>query len=377
MIKTFYRSFLLMLLTFVCVLLYYATDDYFENLNNKQYVNSESVYSINSEINIKNENIPDNTENATEAVHMVMPSGEPIGIYVKTDGVMVIDTGEVIGTDGKRYSPCNGFIQQGDYILSINNIEIEDKNDLIDMVNKSCGNEIQLKIRRDGKTLFQSVIPVKGKDNCYFLGLWVKDDISGIGTLTFIDEYGFSALGHSINDYDTGEIFEISDGAIYFAKLINIVKANGSVPGRLEGMIDYSSDNIVGRIEANSNFGINGYLTQTGKERLQQGEWLPVAKKEEIHLGRAYIVSSISGKKEYYEINITDIDLSTQNESKGIEIKVTDSKLLTMTSGIVQGMSGSPIIQDGKIIGAVTHVLVNDPTRGYAIFIENMLEHDK
>ena len=312
----------------------------------------------------------------------VVPSGEPIGIYVKSDGVMVIGMGEVVGEDGGKYSPCEGLLSAGDYILSIEGEMIEDKVELSDIVNACMGNAVDMTVQKkmdndlgEIKIETLSVTPVKNQQGDYMLGLWVKDDISGIGTLTYYDEASFGALGHSINDNDTGEVFEISDGAIYKTNLINIVKSNRKLPGRLEGMIDYSSYNMLGRVQANSNYGISGYVTNVGRQQLSYEEYMPVAHKEEVKVGEAYLLSAISGEPMYYSIEITEILYHQSEDNKELQIRITDSRLIELTSGIVQGMSGTPIIQNGKLVGAVTHVLVNDPTKGYGIFIENMLGH--
>ncbi len=312
----------------------------------------------------------------------VVPSGEPIGIYVKSEGVMVIGMGEVVGEDGEKYSPCEGLLSAGDYILSIEGEMIDDKVELSEIVNACMGNTIDMTVQKkvnntSGEIKIEtlSVTPVRNEQGNYMLGLWVKDDISGIGTLTYYNEATFGALGHSINDNDTGEVFEISDGAIYKTNLINIVKSNRKLPGRLEGMIDYSSYNMLGRVENNSGYGISGYITSVGRQELSYEEYMPVASKEEVMVGEAYLLSSISGEPTYYSIEITEVLYDEVEANKQLQIRITDSRLIELTSGIVQGMSGTPIIQDGKIVGAVTHVLVNDPTKGYGIFIENMLEH--
>jgi len=315
----------------------------------------------------------------------VIPSGEPIGIYVKSEGVMVIGVGQVTDVNGEKQSPCDGLIGPGDYILSVEGEIVEDKAELTDIVNASNGDSIEIAVqKKQGDSLdyiseniiIQTVTvnPVEDKKGNYMLGLWVKDDISGIGTLTYYDENSFGALGHSINDNDTGEIFEISDGAIYKADVINIVKPNRKIPGRLEGMIDYSSSNMIGRVEGNSNFGVSGYITNAGKNTLSYDDYMPVGHKSDVVLGEAYLLSAVSGEPEYYSVEIIDIIEDAADTNKEIQLRITDSRLLELTSGIVQGMSGSPIIQDGKLVGAVTHVLVNDPTRGYGIFIENMLK---
>lgn len=311
----------------------------------------------------------------------VVPSGEPIGIYVKSQGVMVIGIGEIENAEGTKQSPCMDKIGKGDYILSVEGEMIEDKVELTDIVNKSSGNQIDMTVQRkvpgeSGSIIIEtvSVTPVENKSGDYMLGLWVKDDISGIGTLTYYDATGFGALGHSINDNDTGEVFEISDGAIYNTNLINIVKSNRKLPGRLEGMIDYSGGNMIGRVQENSKYGIKGYVTNVGRGTLNYEDYMPVAHKTEVKIGEAYLLSSLSGEQEYYTVEITDIMYDGGQDNKELQIRITDSRLIDLTSGIVQGMSGTPIIQNGKLVGAVTHVLVNDPTKGYGIFIENMID---
>lgn len=312
-------------------------------------------------------------EEITEATHMVMPSGVPIGIYVKTDGVMVIGTGEVKLKSGENSSPCKGIIESGDYILAINGIDINDKEELINVVDQYGNENLVLRIKRGSNLLDVNVTPVLSVGNKYMLGLWVKDDISGIGTLTYIDENGFGALGHSINDNDTGALLEVSDGAIYNTQLVNIVKTDGQNPGRLEGIIDYSSHNVIGRVNDNTAYGISGYMTRNAENYISSCEWMPIGAKSETHLGTAHILSAISGESKYYEIEIIGIDISDNSQNKGLEIKIKDPELLNMTGGIVQGMSGTPIIQDGKLIGAVTHVFLKDATRGYGTFVEDMI----
>lgn len=360
-----YRRFLILLLALDLCLIWAGIIKY----NKESYVEaSELKYTV-----------PVSEVDAEE--RWVIPSGEPIGIYVKSQGVMVIGIGEIIGFDGEKYSPCTEILKAGDYILSVEGEMIEDKVELTEIVNLSKGLELDMTVQRKGiegseNVIIEtvSVIPVKNEAGDYMLGLWVKDDISGIGTLTFYDEKIFGALGHSINDNDTGEVFEISDGAIYNANLINIVKSNRKLPGRLEGMIDYSGSNMIGRVQENSSHGIRGYVTNVGREKLSYEEYMLVGGREDIVLGEAYLLSSLSGESEYYSVEITDIMYESTEKNKEIQLRITDARLVELTSGIVQGMSGTPIIQNGKLIGAVTHVLVNDPTKGYGIFIEEMLE---
>lgn len=354
--KKKYRAFLFFLLISILFLFFLSLTDKREAVKEAAVI--ETVQEVNDESKEK----------------YAIPSGRPIGIYVKTDGVMVVDTGEIVGNDGKTYNPCYGRLLSGDYIKMINGVEITDKNSLINVIDEWGNATLEIVVMREGEEVEINVDPILSESNKYMIGLWVKDDISGIGTLTYIDEAGFGALGHSINDSDTGKLFTISDGAIYPVQIINIVKSGNGVPGRIEGIINYSEKNVIGRINNNTAYGITGALNTLGDKEYKSEEWLPIANKNEIEKGKAYILSWVTGEPEYYEIEITALDITNSNSLKGIEIKVTDEKLLGITSGIVQGMSGTPIIQNGKIVGAVTHVFVQDSTKGYGIFIEDMMK---
>ena len=201
----------------------------------------------------------------------------------------------------------------------------------------------------------------------------MKDDISGIGTITYIEDGQFAALGHSINDNDTGITFRVSDGALYETTIVRIRKPEAQTPGRLEGVINYAGTHIIGRVEDNNAYGIHGYLTKRQQELRMDTPKVPVGTKEEVHTGKAYLLSALSGEARQYEIEIISVDSDNEN-GKCMEIRVTDASLIELTGGIVQGVSGTPILQDGKLIGAVTHVFVDDPTRGYGIFVEQMMQ---
>ena len=204
------------------------------------------------------------------------------------------------------------------------------------------------------------------------LGIWVKDNEQGLGTVTFLDSQShFGALGHGIRDTDTNELLEIGDGRLYTTSIQDIKKGTSGNPGGMEGVIVYNNYNILGSITQNTDEGIYGTVDRIDALFSNQ-EPVPVAAKEEIHTGDAVIRCAVSGKVEEYKIRITKIDWNARESNKTLVIEVTDPKLLDMTGGIVQGLSGSPILQDGKLIGAVTHVLVNDPTKGYGIFVEEM-----
>lgn len=363
-----YRTLPVLIFIFVLSIINIFINGYYIEKNiDKGRIDMPDVSRANAD-NIK----PD--ENTLFVNKRVMPSGVPIGIYVKTKGVMVVDIGVVTGMDGELYSPCKDILQSGDYVVNINGIEIDDKKSLVEEVEKSGGKPVILNVLRDEEYIGFEVLPVKNNEGKYKLGLWVKDDISGIGTLTYVDEDSFGALGHSINDNDTGIIFKISDGAIYNTKLVNIVKPDGKSPGRLEGVIDYSSSNIIGRVMDNTEYGISGLLSKNAGEIQLGKEWMTLAPKEEVYVGPAYILSSVMGAPEYYEITVTKVNYDTSSGNKNMEIEITDPRLISLTDGIVQGMSGTPIIQNNRLIGAITHVFVNDSTKGYGVFIEYMIK---
>ena len=303
----------------------------------------------------------------------VVPLGIPVGIYVQSDGILVVDTGEFTSNKGKKESPAKNLLQPGDYIVTVNQKEIFSKKVLMDEIASSEGKSISLGVRREGSYLIVNLKPVRNQEGEYKLGIWVRDNAQGIGTLTFVDENGcFGALGHGINDVDTTNLMEIRDGALYKADIISITKGSRGKPGELTGIIAYAKKYKMGEIFQNTKKGVYGLLEE--ELIVKNQEALPIALKQEIKEGKAYILCCFEEGIQEFEVEITAIHQENDNINRGLELKVTDDKLLETTGGIVQGMSGSPIIQDGKVIGAVTHVLVNDPTRGYGIFVENMLE---
>lgn len=307
---------------------------------------------------------------------MVIPAGVPIGIYVETEGVLVVGVGDFKGMDGLEYAPAKYVIQNGDYILKVNNEVVEGKKQFIDLIEEYGDKEITLTVKRDEEKMELKVTPKKNQNGENKIGIWVRDNAQGIGTLTFVDEKGtFGALGHGINDTDTSELMELGEGLLYKTNIIAIKKGTKGEPGELTGMISYSKKNVVGTISDNTEAGIFGVCDIVKMPLMEEAHMYPIGLKQEIHLGEAQIITTVDDTREFYDIDITEIRLDHDNVNRGIVIKITDPKLLSMTGGIVQGMSGSPILQNGRIVGAVTHVLVNDPTRGYGIFIENMLEH--
>jgi stage IV sporulation protein B len=292
---------------------------------------------------------------------------------VKTDGILIIGTGSVTDIYGQQQNPSENLVKGGDYIVSINGETVQKKEELVEKINSNGSRKAVLGIRRKDAYIEVSIEPAKISEESYMLGIWVRDDIAGVGTLTYFRGDGsFGALGHGISDSDTGALIELSDGWIYVANIIGIRKGEKGNPGELSGIINYGNENRLGDLEENTAIGIHGVLNQN-LEKITDGICYEVAYKQDIVPGTAYIISSVSGKSECYEITIESLDYSDREENKGILFKVTDERLLELTGGIVQGMSGSPIIQNNKIIGAVTHVFISDSTRGYGIFIEKML----
>lgn len=304
----------------------------------------------------------------------LIPVGVPIGIYVKTEGVMVIGTGEFRSVNGEKVAPAEHILKSGDYVVKLNGTEVADKDDLITRIENGNGEAAILTIRRGEEYFDVKIDPVQDQTKKYKIGVWVRDNAQGVGTMTYIDSQGnFGALGHGINDVDTSNLMEMNDGTLYQTEIISIQKGTAGHPGEMTGMIVYSDDRILGDITSNS---VRGIFGKCNDKALALGteEAMPIGLKQEIRKGPAQILCTVDGTTRYYDIEITDIHLDHDNVNRGIELKVTDSDLIALTGGIVQGMSGAPIIQNGKFVGAVTHVLVQDSTRGYGIFIENMLE---
>lgn len=304
-----------------------------------------------------------------------VPCGVPVGIYLKSNGIMVIGTGEIVNDVGNVVEPAYGILKSGDYIEKVNGQEMKDKNDLISAVNACNGNSVQLEVRRDGELMKVDLSPVHAEDGTYKLGAWVRDDTQGIGTVTYVDMNGsFGALGHGISDSDTGMLVDIEEGELYETQILGIEKGVSGKPGVMSGVIYYGKGTKLGTVTSNTDEGIFGTVNDKFMEAIQS-EAIPVGFRQDVQKGQAFIRSDVSGEVKDYEIEIQKVDYSSLQKNKGMVIKVVDQELLDLTGGIVQGMSGSPIIQNGKLIGAVTHVFIQDSTKGYGIFIENMLSH--
>lgn len=331
----------------------------------------------------------------------VYACGRLTGIYEQTEGVLVVNTTEVTDEDGKKVNPADKKVKCGDYILSVNGRIVADKEELSEAVNdimkeydesldeslkdKSNENEIKseinkrtvnIKFLRGGEEMSADIAPVRMDDGRYYMGIWVKDDLAGIGTITYYTKDGrFGALGHGIGDgTQSGNLLYANSGDLYSMKLTKIKKGKAGTPGEIGGVVYFGKKSHIGTLDCNSNLGIYGQLDSDElSEYAAEDTYYPVAGKDEIHTGSAQMISEISGKLEKYNLEITNIDKKATDTNKGMELKVTDERLIELSGGIVQGTSGSPIIQDGKIIGAVTHVFVDDPTGGYGICIDEML----
>ena len=304
----------------------------------------------------------------------VIPGGIPIGIYLETRGILIIGTGTVTGADGLNYEPALRIVRGGDYIRAVNGQEVSEKEELIEAVSHCGGEEVVLDLDRDGELIQVKLEPVRTQEGDYKLGVWVRDNTQGIGTVTYVTANGdFAALGHSISDCDLGVPMEICGGSVYRTDIASIMKGKAEDPGEVIGTIDYIPENYLGHIGVNTACGIFGRLKKQ-RESFKNGSLLEVSNRKEIRTGKAWVRTSISGESRDYTIEIEKISLGKKDAQKALRIRVTDPALINLTGGIIQGLSGSPIIQNGKLIGAVTHVFLDDPTAGYGICAETMVE---
>lgn len=309
----------------------------------------------------------------------VIPVGNIAGVKLYTSGVLVVGMSEIEGSDNKKYKPYeNSGIEEGDTIIKINETEISSTEELIETVNLSQGNDIQIKFIHDEEAKECSITPVETSSHEYKLGLWVRDSAAGVGTVTFYEPSTktFGALGHGITDIDTNELINIASGEFITTRVINITKGESGEPGKIQGTIENQQN--IGTISKNSKFGIYGNVDNLSSLNIDTSKEMEVASRDEIQTGKATILCSLDNQKpQEYEIEIQKIYKENNYDNKSMQIKVTDERLLEKTGGIIQGMSGSPIIQNGKFIGAVTHVLVNNPQEGYAVFGDIMLKQAK
>ncbi len=297
--------------------------------------------------------------------------GSPFGMRIFTNGVMVTSLSDVQTENGVERPAKKAGIKLGDYIISINGQAVTTNEDVMSIVEKSNGNKLKFEVLRGNTKIYINFCAVKSKEtDSYKIGLWVKDSSAGIGTLTFYSPVNdiICGLGHGICEEETGELINIKSGSIVDAQIISSEKGEIGAPGKLNGRMLYQT---VGTIEKNCQMGV--YSRLTGK--LEFSNLTEIALKQEVKNGKAQILCTIDEKgPQLYDCEIEVRSSAYHNKVQNLLVTVTDKKLLEKTGGIVQGMSGSPILQNGKLIGAVTHVLIDNPTKGYGIFAENMLE---
>ena len=310
----------------------------------------------------------------------VIPGGDCIGVKLYSKGVLIIGESKIQGVDGNFYKAYEeGTFKAGDILLKINDYEIENSNEVETIIENIKDKEVTVTYERDGEEKTQNITPIKCiDDGKYKIGLWIRDGAMGVGTLTFYSpEYSkFAALGHGISDEDSKSLIKLENGSIYGANVLSVNKGRSEAPGEIKGYLDDGEE--IGTITVNSNNGIYGDINEYNTNIITR-ERIPVASRNEIEVGPATIQCIVDQSQEIksYDIEIVKISNSVSNDSKGMVIKVTDEDLISKTGGIVQGMSGSPIIQNGKLVGAVTHVYVSQPTKGYAIFADTMINEMK
>ena len=312
---------------------------------------------------------------AASDTRMVVPVGRAVGIKLFSDGVLVVGFSEIPTEKGSATPAKECGLKEGDIITHINSEEVDTIEQVQSLLQGLEDDRMSIRCLRGEKQLQMTVQAVKcSSDGCYKLGAWIRDSMAGIGTMTFYDpETGaFGALGHGINDVDTSRLMPLQSGGIMEASVVDVQKGEKGTPGMLHGAFKSGGD--AGVLLCNTEGGVFGTLSD---EALVDGlKPVEVARPDQVQVGQATILSNIAGEKvEEYTVEITRVCLADDGDTRDLMLKVNDSRLLENTGGIVQGMSGSPILQNGRLVGAVTHVLVNDPTCGYGILVENMLRY--
>lgn len=303
----------------------------------------------------------------TSTARMLVPVGHTVGIKLFARGVLVVKLSDG-GTPAKE---CG--LQTGDVIVKCGGVSVTSTEQFQSLLQENGEEATDLQVRRDGKSVTLSVCPEPNEEGAYSIGAWIRDSMAGIGTMTYYDpETGaFGALGHGITDSDTALLMPFSSGSILTSTVKAVKKGEVGAAGELRGDFDLSGD--IGTLNANTENGIFGTVA-AGELVEQMGEAMPVATPDQVHEGPATILANVQGDEvKEYDIEILKV-VDNATDGRDLVLSVTDEELLALTGGIVQGMSGSPILQDGLFVGAVTHVLLNDPTKGYGIFLENMLQ---
>jgi len=298
----------------------------------------------------------------------VFQGGQPIGLTLNSNGVIVTNSGNIKTKEGMKGSEV---LKKGDIIKKINDTPILNPKSIAEFFKDNKCEEIEITVERNGKLVKFKTSPIYDSvNNEYKLGAWVKDKIAGLGTISYVRlDNRFGALGHPVIDNDTNLVFPVYDGKVYNAKVVGVEKGQSGKAGALKGVFN-ASDGKIGTVQSNNKYGIFGTLSSQFEDKI-----MPVGSRLNIKPGKAKIISTVNDKLDEYEIEIVKTHSQKKKSDKSMVVKVTDPRLLETTGGIVQGMSGSPIIQDDKVIGAITHVFVNDPTRGYGIYLDWMYDN--
>lgn len=303
----------------------------------------------------------------------LIPGGMTIGVAMRTDGVLVVGTGD-IGSEGSPAALCG--IQPGDVLRRVNGVTIESAEQLSELISSAGVTPLSVELLRDGASITTTMTPVADPTTgTVRMGAWVRDSTAGIGTLSFYDPETnrYAALGHAITDGDTGRILTVSEGQILQADVVAVQRGQEGVPGELKGSF-LREKRLLGNIATNTQLGIYGQLEQLPMQTLYP-DGVPIGLRSTVHTGEATILSTIDASGiQAFSVEITRVNQQNAPAPKSMVLRVTDERLLEATGGIVQGMSGSPILQDGHLIGAVTHVFVSDPTQGYGLYIDWMLD---
>ena len=297
----------------------------------------------------------------------LIPMGKAIGIDIRTNGILVLGLGEITDANGNMVTPARGQLFSGDRIVSVNGEEVLWKTDVMEKIAKSNGNPVQMGVIREGAKTNVTVYPVLGQDGAYKIGLWIRDRAQGIGTLTYVDPETrqFGAIGHGMTDVDLQELLPLGEGTICQALINHVEKGNSGEPGEIVASL---SSQILGVIEKNTDCGLFGQYAG-----IPSTSSIPAAFRDQVTDGPVKILCTLEGvEPKWYDAKIQRVS-SIASQNIGFTVEITDPVLLEKTGGIIQGMSGSPIMQNGCLIGAVTHVLVQNPGKGYGIYIEDML----
>ena len=304
--------------------------------------------------------------------HRVVPLGRAVGIKLFSDGVLVVGLSDLDSAQGPESPGKRCGLKTGDVITHINGQEV-DSIEAVQTILREQGQEpLTLSAQRSGRAMQLSAQAVRNERGDYQLGVWLRDSMAGIGTLTFYDPDSgvFAALGHGINDVDTAMLMPLESGGLMYAEVAEVARGSSGSPGELHGSFDVQRE--LGTLYANTERGIYGVM----KEGLFSGsETVELAQRDQVRVGPAVILANVKGEEvRPYDVEILHVYPESQGENRNLMLRVTDPDLLAETGGIVQGMSGSPILQNGRLVGAVTHVLVNDPAKGYGILAQTMLE---